>query len=162
MLIVVLLASACGTVGTPAPLTDDQLKNGSYELQDIGAFQLTGGRYEKKYGEGATQVNRVGLQVVAFGDLNKDGAEDAVTILWANTGGSGTFIYLVALTNQKGTPKQAAAVLLGDRVQVKALVIAEGMVRVTTLSHGPNDPLCCPTQETTRTYQLQGNALKAM
>ena len=83
-------------------LAEEAVRNGKYELPDIGAFQLKDGNYQEKYGEGASQVKRVGVVAVAFGDLDGDKVEDAAVVLWANTGGSGTFIYLAPVLNKDG------------------------------------------------------------
>ena len=145
----------------PVPdLTEALLKNAKYELRDLGAFQLAEGRYEQKYGEGATQVNRATFQRAALGDLDSDKAADAAVILTWNSGGSGTFVNLFAVVNKSGIPQQSAAELLGDRVQVKSLSIVEGRIVVQMVGFGPTDPLCCPSQEMTRTYRLEGNTLK--
>lgn len=159
---VVALTAACGaTAGAPA-LTEDQLKSANYELQDLGLFRLSNGAYEKKYGDGATQVNKAGLMNTAFGKLDKDASSDAAAVLWWSGGGSGTFIYLVAVQNDKGQPKQVAATMLGDRVQIKALTIENNKIVVKMLSFGPTDPRCCPSVEATETYQLDGAALKKL
>lgn len=153
-------ASPAATEAPVPDLTEAALKNARYELRDLGAFQLQEGRYEQKYGEGATQVNRAAFQRAAFGDLNSDKAADAAVVLTWNSGGSGTFVVLVAVLNSKGTPQQAAAELLGDRVQVKSLFVADGRIVVQMVGFATNDPLCCPSQEMTPTYRLEGNALK--
>jgi hypothetical protein len=44
-------------------------------------------------------------------------------------------------------------------VQVQSLTIADGQISVTMLTHGPDDPMCCPTQEVQQTYELQENKL---
>ena len=146
----------------PASLTEAVLKNAKYELPDIGAAQLKDGSFEHKYGDGATQVNKVGYTQAVLGDLNGDKADDAAVILWANTGGSGTFIYLVAVANQNGAPQQVAAQLLGDRVKVQNLAVQNGQIVINVLSFGQNDPMCCPSQLVIRTYRLEGGALKVV
>lgn len=148
------------TATPPQPLTEAALKNASYSLQDIGPFTLKDGSYEKAYGSGATQVNRVNMTRFALGDLNGDGAKDAAVILALNTGGSGTFIHLVAVLDQKGTPQQAAVVTLGDRTAINSLAIESGGIALDMLTHSASDPLCCPSQKTTRTYRLDGGSLK--
>ncbi len=86
---------------------------------------------------------------------------DAVADVWANTGGTGTFHYLVALLNQDGKLRQAASTLLGDRVRPDTLAIdPKGKVLVGLTGFKASDPLCCPSQPMTRTYQLEGGALK--
>ena len=43
---------------------------------------------------------------IAFGDLNGDGAADAAVIIATNSSGSGTFVALVAVLNDGGSPAQ--------------------------------------------------------
>lgn len=147
-------------VPSPVAFSEDELKNASYTLPDIGGVQLKDGHFEQKYGEGATQVNQFDFQQMAVGDLNEDGAPDAVVILAVNTGGTGVFIYMAVLLNQGGKPVQAAIEQLGDRVQVNALEISQGQIELNFLGFGPNDPMCCPSQVTDRIYTLQNGGLK--
>jgi putative hemolysin len=155
---------------TPAALTTVQavpaidsataLQNGQYELPDIGGFQLQDGKYEHKTGTGATEVQQVGLGKTAMVDLNGDGANDAAVELWANTGGSGVFEYVVALLSQGGSLRQAAATLLGDRVKLQSIAVQpDGKIEVTLLAHKDSDPACCPSQLVTRIYELKDGAL---
>jgi len=149
-------------IGAAKGLNEAVLMNGQYQLPDVGAVQLENGRYEKKYGSGATQVNRVTLGLSAIGDLNGNGVRDAVVLLAFNSGGSGTFIYLAPVLAQDDTARQGTPQLLGDRVKVNNLAIQDGKVVVELVSAGPNDPLCCPSQRSTLTYQLEGPALKLL
>lgn len=145
---------------TPVPLTEAQLLNGTYTLPDIEEpFQLTDGEYEEQYGEGATMVHTVLLVNHAFGDLNGDGADDAVVVLGHNTGGTGTFLHLVAMVNEGGDPQQVAITLLGDRTPVHTLAIEDGAIVVDLMTHAENDPMCCPTQRARQVYQLETDAL---
>ena len=128
-------------------------------MPDLGAIQLVDGAYEDKYGDGATQVNQVGFLSAALGDLNTDAADDAAVVLWMNTGGSGTFIYLAAMVDVGGIPVQADIGMLGDRAQVEQMAIDSGVITVDILTHGPDDPMCCPSQRVTQTYQLQDGKL---
>lgn len=169
LVVVALLAGACGGSATlsgaavaklsSADPTEEALKNGAYEIPNLGPVQLSDGSYEKSYGSGATMTNKVGYLQAAFGDLNKDGSKDAAVAIWGNSGGSGTFIYLIAVTNQSKTLRQASNVLLGDRVQMKSLTIEGGKIVVTTLGFAANDPQCCPSLPKTQTFTLKGNTL---
>lgn len=140
-------------------LADDAVRNGRYELPDIGAFQLKDGNFQEKYGEGATQVKRVGVVTVAFGDLDGDAVEDAVVVLWANTGGSGTFMYLAPVLNRDGKGQQAGAQLLGDRVQIRSLAVNSGKIRVELLAQGSTDPMVSPALQSAQEYAVQGGKL---
>jgi hypothetical protein len=145
-----------------ATLTLDQLKNHTYALEQApgGKAALVNGKFEAATGTGATQkVTAVLIEPTATGDLNDDGAADAAIILTANTGGSGAFVNLHAVLNEDGKPADAGLTLLGDRVQVKTLAIQGGALVVDLMTHGPKDPLCCPTMEVVQTYKLQGNTL---
>lgn len=66
----------------------------------------------------------------ATGDLNGDGKNDIAFILTQNTGGSGTFYYVVAAlaidTGYQGTN----AVLLGDRIAPQTTEIRDGQLIV--------------------------------
>ena len=117
------------------------------------------GNYQEKYGEGATQVKRVGVVTVAFGDLDGDKVEDAAVVLWANTGGSGTFMYLAPILNKDGKGQQAGAQLLGDRVQIKSLAVDSGKIKVELLAQGSTDPMVSPSLQSVQEYGLQGGKL---
>ena len=99
---------------------------------------------------------------VAFGDLNGDGAGDAVAVLIADSGGNGTFQHLAAVVNEGDQPRHAASALLGDRVRIESLAIQYGQIVVQMMAHGPDDPLCCPSRETMRVFQLAGDTLEAV
>ncbi|MHB1133098.1 MAG: META domain-containing protein [Chloroflexota bacterium] len=140
-------------------LAEEAVRNGKYELPGIGTFQLRDGNYQEKYGEGATQVKRVGVVTVAFGQIDGNKIEDAAVVLWANTGGSGTFMYLAPILDQDGKPQQAGAQLLGDRVQIKTLAVESGKIVVTVLSQSPQDPMVSPSLQSVQEYGLQGSTL---
>ena len=72
LLAMLLVATACSdaAVDTPggnsdvgAPLTEEGLKNGTYELEELGAIQLSDGEYKNQWGAGATQVDLAGLEM---------------------------------------------------------------------------------------------------
>ncbi|MBI3976994.1 MAG: META domain-containing protein [Chloroflexi bacterium] len=143
-------------------LAEKAVRNGRYELPGIGAFEMQDGNFQEKYGEGATQVKRAGVVAVAFGDVDGDIVEDAAVVLWANTGGSGTFIYLAAVLNKDGKGQQAGAQLLGDRVQIKSLTVNSGKITVEVLAQGARDPMVSPSLLTEQEYGLQGGTLKKL
>ncbi len=145
-----------------APLTLDALKNAEYpsDFPAGGKARLSDGKYVEEIAPGAASRLVITLHpVYAMGDLNGDGADDAAAILVANSGGSGTFSHLVAVLNEGGKPKPVAVALLGDRVKVEALSIKSGEIVIEMVIQGPQDPLCCPTQKTTRSFKLQGDKL---
>jgi len=136
-------------------LTEEDLNHATYRIDELGTFQLDNGEYKHQYGDGTTQRHKVTLEKVAFGDLDYDGLNDAAVILTWHSGGSGTFKYLMAMRNTGHAPWQQDSVLLGDRVQIRALSIAAGQVNIETLTTGPRDPACCPTQQVKQAYILR-------
>jgi len=139
------------------PLAEQTLLNLTYTLPDIGQVTLVGGSYE----DTANMILVVtGEQpIYALGDLNGDGNEDAVIIMVANTGGSGRFVFMMAVTNGTGGPQNVAATFMGDRVLVNSLTIEDGQVLADVTTQGPDDALCCPTLDVKQVYALRGNGL---
>lgn len=140
----------------------EMLQNATYGGIYDEAVQLTDGYFEgKPFVEGGASRPTVMLidRFNFFGDLDGDGVEDAAVILAENSGGSGVFIYLAAMVSQDGALVNVATQLLGDRLQVDSVVIDSGQIVVTGVTHGPDDPMCCPTLEMTAQYQLQGDTL---
>jgi hypothetical protein len=157
----VSMVFAAGCTSQSEPLTEESLKNAAYKGIYPEALVLTAGRYEgEPFVEGGASRPQVTLiEPYAFGDLNGDGMDDAAVLLVENSGGSGSFVYLAAVLNQDGKPVNKATRLLGDRVQIQALRIESGQIRVETLTHAPNDPLCCPSQESISTFNLEESEL---
>lgn len=134
-----------------------QLQNAVYTIPNYGTITLTNGQYENTEQRfRVSLINKQGL--IAFGDVNGDGAEDAAVMLDVNSGGSGMFVYLTVVPNvgQVSQPlKPLESVLLGDRVTLNSLSIADQAITLNMVTQGPNDPMCCPTQEVTRLYTVQ-------
>ena len=62
--------------------------------------------------------------------------------------------------NEGGQPQHVASAHLGDRVRIEALTIQDGQIVVQLIGHGPDDPLCCPSQRVTRVFRLVGDTLE--
>ena len=165
ILLVYLLLIACSGLSpqkTPAnDLTVSALKNAEYQSQYIasGKVKLTNGEYRQRVVEGfAAEVVVTLTDATAIGKL-KDCRKAAAVILKTQTGGSGTFTELAVVVNDNGTPQNLATKFLGDRVKVKNISFEAGTITVDLITHGPSDPMCCPTLDVTQKYELQDNAL---
>jgi hypothetical protein len=163
-LLLSLLLLPCGCKkAAPAALTWQQVQNATYqnEWPQKGVATLKDGQYEEEIAPGSASKLVMALlpDKYAFGDLNGDGAADAAAILVASGGGSGSFVYLEALVNDRGTPHHAAEVALGDRTQIEAIAIEGGQITVDVVTHGPTDPLCCPSVKARKMFRLQGEQL---
>src|SRR5712691_1889475 len=146
----------------PSPLTIQGLANAEYNIdptapRPLGPVLLHDGSYRQDDPGSRVFINFVGP--VAFGDLDGDGVDDAVTILSENLGGSGIFMYLAAVVNRGGHPVNVNTAYLGDRVKVEALSIHSGTIAVDLLVQGPGQGLCCPNLPISEQYQLQANRL---
>lgn len=145
-----------------ADLTVDQLKNDKYlipswENPAQGEWvQLKNGEFTRRNPDNPLYVN---LVKIALGHLSHNQTKDAAVIYAYNTGGSGFFIMLCAVINDQGQPKNIALTDLGDRVKINSLSIHAGKIIIDMVTHGPNDPACCPTVKKLATYVLVGNKL---
>ena len=140
----------------------DILRNSEYQGIYDEPFELNNGRYEgEPFVEGGASRPTVELDgpVTAFGDIDGDGINEAVLVLVENSGGSGNFRYLAVMTFTGGTATNIATAFIGDRIQIKSIVIQDDKIILPVTTHGPNDGLCCPTLQTSLTYRLQGNQL---
>jgi heat shock protein HslJ len=147
------------------PATDEWmavLKNLEYQsyITESGMAPLENGEYREPTAPGLDEETVVTLtDSVATGDLNGDGAPDAAVVVATNSGGSGVFIDLAAVVVEDGQPVNVAITPLGDRVKINSLTIEDGKIVVEMVTQGPDDPMCCPTQQVVETYVLEGNEL---
>jgi uncharacterized membrane protein len=146
----------------PAALTIDRLQAATYGGILDGPVTLTDGRYEGEPfvpGAASRPVVRLVAGMTATGDLTGDGNDEAVVVLAHNSGGSGVFMYLAVVRDSDGNVENVATTNLGDRVKVLSLEISDGELAVQLVQHGPEDPMCCPTQEVRREWSLDGHEL---
>ncbi len=141
----------------PAAPTLAELRNATYRHLNLpgGTVTLTDGQYT----DAATGVTVRMTDFYAIGDLTGDGVADAVVVLATETGGSGTFVSMVSVVRAETDLQPAGVVLLGDRVRIDELSIANRVISVAYLRQGPNDPMCCPTQSTSARYALRRGLL---
>lgn len=131
-----------------APTVQTLLKNATYSIPDLGEYTLSNGQYQ------ANDTTVTLVQPIAVGDIDGDGDQDAAVILAVNTGGSGLFMYLAAVTINNDQVSNPNTVALGDRVRVQSLKIKDGRIRLNVLTHQPDDPQCCPSELVSMAYQF--------
>lgn len=130
------------------------------EFAGPGTITLLDGVYQEPAAPGTATVTLVLLtEHVAFGDLDGDGIGDAAAVLETDPGGSGVFFELVAVLATDDGPRQVAAASLGDRTDVESLNLDAGVISLDLITHGPEDPMCCPTARERRSYRLVGGSL---
>ncbi|HEY84515.1 MAG TPA: META domain-containing protein [Chloroflexi bacterium] len=149
-----------GAAAVSGVLSEDALKNATYQGIYDEPATLTDGFYEgDPFVEGSPMRPTVTYVDAVWGDLTGDGVDDAVVFLAEASGGSGVFTYLAAVVDQDGQPVNVASVMVGDRTDINELKIENGEVVAKILTHGPDDPMCCPTRNMIKKFALQGDQL---
>lgn len=106
--------------------------------------------------------------VVAFGDLDDDGADEAVVHATCTYGANGAQDTVQVWTlDGDGDPVVVATIdepstrLTGPLPPaVKSVAVRDGEVAVTWTSYDDDDPNCCPSKQTVLRYALDGDALE--
>ena len=94
-------------------LTVEALGNAEYTLPGfddaIHSYQFTNGEYSLGDPSVTGYVSISLLDFFAFGDLNKDGVNDAAVLIAENFGGTGVFVSVNVVLNESGRPRHAAS-----------------------------------------------------
>jgi hypothetical protein len=141
----------------PKPLTCAQLKNalvGSTTISYNGyhdSIPLADGHWSGEDGATVDLQNPCGI-----GDLDGDGAKDAVGVVELDAGGTGRFFTLVVWHNNHGSPMCAAVADLGDRNPVESVTISGGNANVVYDTRTPDAPMAEINVRRTAIYHLTG------
>ncbi|MEJ2735224.1 MAG: META domain-containing protein [Anaerolineae bacterium] len=138
----------------------ETLQNAEYQTEWTreGTVRLEDGEYQAPAAPGSASEIVIALtEHIAVGELS--GQPAATPILFSSGGGSGTFYELHVLVERNGQPYDVAWTQLGDRVQINSVAIEDNQIAVDMVTHGPDDPMCCPTLQVVQTYALQGEEL---
>lgn len=158
----VFALAACGAQADEHGAIPAGIANATFTGTGYGAVRLTDGAWEgEPWVEGGAARPRVGLNqdFIRFGDVDADGSDEALVIVWQSSGGSGTFNALALLDEAEGVWRNTATTALGDRVRVTDASIGPQGVDVHVIEHDEDDPACCPTRAATRRYDTQLNPL---
>jgi hypothetical protein len=104
----------------------------------------------------------VGLarQFSLYGDLDQDGVDEAVVLIWTSSGGSGTYDFIAVMDRDAdGALVNSGTAPLGDRVKVQKAEVIDGQLVLEVIQAGPDDAACCPGQKVRRTFVLQESGL---
>jgi hypothetical protein len=150
-------------VPTPLPelpgISPEQVRNSEYLLgffDQIRMVQLVDGQFQEG-APGSTDYISVSVtDFIARGDLNGDGENEAIAIVAENYGGSGTFVFLAVYQYLNNEAVFLTSIFLDDRPIINHLEVENGKIFVDAIIHDRDDPMCCPTLETTRHYLLNG------
>jgi heat shock protein HslJ len=162
------LAAAAASVTQPgfagkADETLTSLGSATYTGIEDEPVTLVDGRWQgEPYIEGGASRPRVGLldNIYFKGDLDADGLEETVALLWQSSAGTGSNIYIAALQTKEEGYDNISTALLGDRVKLIGGKIESGKLILEVLQAGENDAMCCPTMLATRTFSLKDTQLE--
>jgi len=136
-------------------LTLSQLQNATYQIPLLGKVTLNNGVYQSQ-SQDPVEV-RMSKRFV-IGDMNQDGALDAVTVLRVTEPGRKPTYYLAAIANQNGQPNNVDTMSIGQGFGVKSLSMNGSQVTVTLVKYGPRDAPCCPSDAVTQNYMFNAGA----
>lgn len=153
------ILAASGSAGV---LDRKALENARYEgnflWSGAKSIQLVTGKKERNLK--ADDHLACALQDARFGDLNGDGRPEAVAFLRCSGGGSGSSLHMHVMGERAGKAVQLASLASwGDRVGVEDVSLESSSIELSLLTHGPRDPLCCPTWKKKEIYRLENGAL---
>ena len=162
-----ILLSALACAASPARASDDSalpdgIANATFSGTEYGAVTLSNGAWEgEPWVAGGAARPRVGLarDFIRYGDVDADGDDEALVIVWESSGGSGTFNYVALVDHGDGGWRNTATTALGDRVKVTDASIGADGVTVDVIEHDEDDPACCPTRAATRRYDANLNEI---
>ncbi len=167
ILCVTLLFAACAAnrdivreEPTELPPTFEEARSATYYgLQALGVepVKLSEGRWEGQPADAASasrpSVNLV-RDFMARGDIDSGGVDETVVLIAERSGGTGEFIYIALLDRAGEVVTNTATLLLGDRVQVRRVVMAPGSITAELVQGGAQDPACCPGDIVRRSWTL--------
>lgn len=146
---------------TPVPGYIAKIRNAEYQLGAADfpkMVQLVEGKYQQGSPGDTNYVSVVVMDYITQGVYDDQGSEGYAALVVENYGGSGSFIFLALYVDENGTPKFKTSILVEDRAQINELKMQDHAIYLDAVIHGSQDPMCCPTQRTTRHYRLDPNS----
>jgi hypothetical protein len=142
---------------TEAPDYVAEIRNAQYQLglpDSLQIVQLMDGTFEQNTPGSADFISVFVTDFIARGDLNGDEQDEVAVLVSENYGGTGTFVFLVVYSYVDGMPIFQTSKLVDDRPQLNALSIEADEIFLEAITHGFEDPMCCPTLKTTRHFRF--------
>jgi hypothetical protein len=153
-------------INTQAPplagISAEQVKNAPYQLGATNVprmVQLVNGEFQEGSAGNADFVEVRATDFIALGDIDGDGINEAAALISENYGGSGVFVFLALYTAQNNVAVFQSSTFVDDRPQINRIAIENHAVALDVTVHGMDEPMCCPTLQTTREYRLVNDQL---
>ena len=161
--VLLISISAAANLQAKTPVcTTPELESATYAGIEETPVTLEDGQWEgQPYVKGGAARPRVGLvqDICLSGDLDGDGIDEQVAILWQNASGTGSYIYIAVMSRKSGEFENISTARVGDRVKIKDGRVKEGKIVLNVLQAGKADAMCCPTPLATRRWSLGSGQL---
>jgi hypothetical protein len=165
--IVVIAGAACyyfcGQMWSGSNNSDSlDYKNTTYAIEGTQVKLVNGESVVEAAPGSASKITTKYFGNVAKGDLNGDTIPDLAFLLTQNTGGSGTFYYVVvAIQNKDGSYSGSNAKLIGDRIAPQTTEISGNKITVNYANRKPGEPMTAqPTVGESAVFTYSNNQLR--
>ncbi len=161
IVIVILVIALPSKKSDEATLGVSDYRNISYEI-DGEDIKLTNGKAETEAAPGS--VSKISTELYsgneARADLNNDGKEDIVFLLFQDGGGTGTFYYVAAALSSGDSYKGTNAILLGDRIAPQTTEIRDGKIIINYADRKPDESFSeQPSVGVSKYLKIEGSKL---
>ncbi len=140
-------------------------ENFTYEPSCAGEGKLTitvknGVFSQKKKPDGYEESLHFSVFSVVYGDVDRDGKDDAIVLTSCNTGGTGQFTEGFIFTVKTGQPKLLARIAGGDRAEggLRTAKVSDGFLYIDR-NRDEGQGLCCPEFAELVKYRWTGKKL---
>lgn len=158
----VFILMTCVSVGGCAVMTPPAVVSSDGRVNDLimhstvyrdNSITLRNGGFRSAIVSGAA----AGIAVALIDDQaygRTAGSHIGIVVAVTELGGSGAFRELLLLAWDGSAWVNTDTVLLGDRIKVTGLSIEGETVLVNLQSHGPDDPMCCPSRQQIQRFRV--------
>ena len=134
-------------------LTSEMLRNGTYQIPDLGSITLTNGTYQEELF--AVRMSNL----FALGDLNGDQLDDAAVLIQV-TQDTRTFAYLAAVLAQNSEIGNVDTIFLGDWQNITAVSVNAGQISVEMGQVSAVTRSSYPIEKIVQTYRFDADTNK--
>lgn len=109
---------------------------------DGRTIQLENGEAETEIAPGsASKIVTKYFGNESFGDIDEDGRTDVAFLVTQNSGGTGTFYYVVVAVQNDTGYRTTNSILLGDRIAPQTIEFKEGEFVINYVTRAPGEPM---------------------
>ncbi len=142
-----------------SPTPPVSIKDTTYVI-DHRAVTLIGGIATERLADSSASMTTKYFGNEVEGDFNNDGQADTAFLLTQDSGGTGTFYYLVVALKQGSGYRGTNAILLGDRIAPQTTGYMNNLIVVNYADRKPIEPMTAiPTVGISRYFSINGTVL---